>query len=211
MRVLVVDTETTGLSPGTDRLIEVGALLQHVDEDAGVVVELAALSLLVNPQMCVPHDVSTLTGLQSEQVSLGLGEAQALGLLAGAMAAADVVIAWNASFDRTMIEAAAARAGVSLPSTPWRCALQAARLAHPEWPRHRLSDALKALGLSGVNNTHRALDDARAAFAVWWRVSQDARGTSSSQPATTRRASTSQRSASPSSAPRLPLWRRLFA
>jgi DNA polymerase-3 subunit epsilon len=206
MRVLFIDTETTGLSPGLDRLIEVGGVLHDVDVDntsaGGGAAELAAFSLVINPQGPVPAAVTTLTGLRSDHVSRGLSERTALSLTFSAMADSDVVMAWNASFDRTMLEAAAARTSLPMPPTPWRCALQVARGAHPEWPRHRLGDALKALKLHEHENSHRALGDARAAFAVWWAITSATSTTS---------ATSSTSAASSTSTPRLPIWRRLFA
>ena len=167
MRVLAIDTETTGLSPEADRLIELGLVLHDdaVDRDSGCG-DLGQASVIINPGRPLPVEVARLTGLSSAQLQAGSDEGAALELLAFWMARADVVIAWKAPFDRAMIAAAAARTTTTLPSRPWRCAMDVARHAHPEWPRHRLQDAVTALGLD-VTPTHRALDDARAALAVW--------------------------------------------
>jgi DNA polymerase III subunit epsilon len=165
MRLLVIDTETTGLSVEHDRLLELGLVL--CDDDAGV--EVGAASVLVNPGRALSPGISALTGVSTTMAAGGVDEGAALELLGWWMARCDVVVAYNAPFDRAMIAAAAARTKAALPDRPWRCALALAQQTHPEWPRHRLVDAVEALGLP-TRPTHRALDDARAAWAVWKRL-----------------------------------------
>ena len=43
---------------------------------------------------------------------------------------ASSVIAWNAEFDRSMLEQTAERHGLMLPAVPWRCAMQAEADTH---------------------------------------------------------------------------------
>jgi DNA polymerase-3 subunit epsilon len=213
MRVLAIDTETTGLSPDDDRLIELGLVL-HDDAAGGGGLDLGCAELghadvIVNPGRPLPAEVARLTGLTSSALQAGVDEGAALELLAFWMARCDVVIAWNAPFDRAMIAAAAARTTTTLPARPRRGAMDVARHAHPEWPRHRLQDAVLALGLE-VTPTHRALDDARAALAVWRRLVPAAPPTAPSTTTTTTTTTTTR--ARIVEAPPAPLgWRRLFA
>lgn len=202
MRVLAIDTETTGLSPDADRLIELGIVL-HDDGDHDVGSgDVGQASVVINPGRPLPAEVARLTGLSTAQLQAGVDEGSALELLAFWMARCDVVIAWNAPFDRAMIAAAAARTTTTLPSRPWRCAMDVARQAHPEWARHRLQDAVTALGLD-VTPSHRALDDARAALAVWRRLVPVA-------PTTTVKAKAATARVVDDAVPGLG-WRRLFA
>jgi len=210
MRVLAIDTETTGLSPDDDRLIELGLVLH--DDGVGALDghDLGQASVVVNPGRPLPAEVARLTGLSSAQLQAGVDEGAALELLAFWMARCDVVIAWNAPFDRAMIAAAAARTTTTLPARPWRCAMDTARHAHPEWPRHRLSDAVAALGLD-VSPTHRALDDARAALAVWRRLVPAAPPAAKATTTTTTTTTTTMTTARVLDAPAPLGWRRLFA
>lgn len=201
MRVLVLDTETTGLSPEADRLIELGLVLFD-SHDGGV--EVGASDVRINPGRSIPAEVSSLTGLSGSDVAFGVDERAALSMAAAWMQMADVVVGWNVAFDRNMLLAAAARTNTSLPARPWRCACEVARSAHPEWPRHRLIDAVTALGID-VAPTHRALDDARATLAVWRRLVP----ATPSMPAAVVTPAKSEAPAPPS-AP-VPAWRRLFA
>jgi DNA polymerase-3 subunit epsilon len=172
MRLLAIDTETTGLSFEHDRLIELGLVL--FDDEAGC--DVGHASVLVNPGGLVAPAIRELTGVSSTMAAAGVDEGAALELLGWWMARCDVVIAWNAPFDRGIIAAAAARTSTTLPARPWRCALELAQRLHPEWPRHRLGDAVVALGVS-TRPTHRALDDARAALAVWLELAPPRVGT----------------------------------
>jgi DNA polymerase-3 subunit epsilon len=208
MRVLAIDTETTGLSPDADRLIELGLVLHDDAVDPAVGSgDLGQAGVVINPGRPLPAQVARLTGLSTAQVQAGVDEGSALELLAFWMARCDVVIAWNASFDRAMIAAAAARTATTLPSRPWRCAMEVARAAHPEWKRHRLQDAVVALGLD-VSPTHRALDDARAALAVWRRLVPPAPPTTTATPTTATPTTTTARVVD--DAPPALGWRRLF-
>jgi DNA polymerase III subunit epsilon len=207
MRVLAIDTETTGLSPDADRLIELGIVLHDDDGDHDVGSgDVGQASVVINPGRPLPAEVARLTGLSTAQLQAGVDEGTALELLAFWMARCDVVIAWNAPFDRAMIAAAAVRTTTTLPSRPWRCAMDVARQTHPEWDRHRLQDAVVALGLD-VTPTHRALDDARAALAVWRRLVPPAPPTTTAKPTATTTATTAR---GVDDAPALG-WRRLFA
>lgn len=203
MRVLVVDTETTGLSPDADRLIELGVVL-HDSNDGGV--EVGAFDVRINPGRAIPAEVSSLTGLSRDDVVRGVDERAALAMLAAWMQVCDVVVGWNVAFDRNMLAAAAARTGTTLPARPWRCACDVARAAHPEWPRHRLIDAVTTLGID-VAPTHRALDDARATLAVWRKLVPASSPPPTPAPSTT----TTTTTATTSPPPPVPAWRRLFA
>lgn len=215
MRVLAIDTETTGLSPDADRLIELGLVL-HDDSTS---LDIGHANVVIHPGRALPAEVARLTGLSSAQLQAGVDEGAALELLAFWMARCDVVIAWNAPFDRAMIAAAAARTTTTLPARPWRCAMDVARHAHPEWERHRLQDAVAALGLE-ERPTHRALDDARAALAVWRRLvpavppagptTTRQTTTTTATTATTATAATTARVVD-DAAPAPLGWRRLFA
>jgi DNA polymerase III epsilon subunit-like protein len=212
MRVLVVDTETTGLSPDADRLIELGLVL-HDSHHGGV--EVGAFDVRINPGRSIPAEVSSLTGLSAGDVAHGVDERAALSMLSAWMQVCDVVVGWNVAFDRNMLTAAAARTGTTLPARPWRCACEVARAAHPEWPRHRLIDAVTALGIE-VAPTHRALDDAHATLAVWRALVPAtpppavlAAHDDPAQQTTAQTTAETTQATAPTAA--LPAWRRLFA
>ena len=159
-RVLFVDTETTGLDALRDRIIEIGAVEAVGD------VEVACWSTLVRPGRPVPGEVTRLTGLDDASVASGVDERVALVELCALVARVDVVYAWNVGFDHGFVAALAARCAVALPPTRWACAMEATRVARPDLPGYRLSLVARDLGIP-TGRSHRALDDARCAWAVW--------------------------------------------
>jgi DNA polymerase-3 subunit epsilon len=159
-RVLVLDTETTGLDPAVDRVIEIGVVEVKGD------VEVGTWCSLVDAGVGVPGRVTQITGITDAMVAVGLHERDAVAVLGGMLARVDAVVAWNAAFDRDFVAAAFARSGVALPPTPWFCALEAARQRRPDLKGYRLDLVARDLGIP-TGRSHRALDDARSALHVW--------------------------------------------
>jgi DNA polymerase III epsilon subunit-like protein len=181
-RVLFLDTETTGLDAGADRVIEVGVVEVKGDVDVG------AWSSLVRADQAVPARVTQITGITDAMTAAGIAERDAVVVLAAMFARVDAVVAWNAAFDRAFVAAAFARAGITLPSTPWFCALEAARLRRPDLKGYRLDLVARDLGVA-TGRSHRALDDARCALHVW-RALPSSSPASSPAPASTADAAT---------------------
>ena len=174
-RVLVLDTETTGLDAAADRVIEIGVVEVKGD------VEVGTWCSLVHADVGVPGRVTQITGITDAMVAAGLREIDAVDVLAGMLARVDAVVAWNAAFDRAFVAAAFARAGVAMPPTPWFCALEAARLRRPDLKGYRLDLVARDLGIP-TGRSHRALDDARCALHVWRALPTTAAPTTAASP-----------------------------
>jgi DNA polymerase-3 subunit epsilon len=102
-RVLVLDTETTGLSHQADKIIELAMLLVSVDAATGLPfgpVEL--FEGFEDPGMPIPAIAKEITGITDQMVA---GQRLDDGWVAAMVARADVVIAHNAGFDRPFVEA----------------------------------------------------------------------------------------------------------
>jgi DNA polymerase-3 subunit epsilon len=100
MDFVVVDTETTGFSPKTDRLIEFGAA--HFDPQTGELGD--TLHLLINPGMPVPAASTAIHGITTEQ----LADKPAFAAVAGQIAdfvRGKTVIIHQASFDTSFLNA----------------------------------------------------------------------------------------------------------
>lgn len=81
---VVLDLETTGLTPKTDRILEIGAV-KVVD---GEIKE--RYSTFINPQMEIPRRITELTGITGDMVAMrcpGGGGARSGGVLPGTAAA----------------------------------------------------------------------------------------------------------------------------
>ncbi|QVL51688.1 MAG: 3'-5' exonuclease [Cyanobium sp. M30B3] len=147
--LLILDTETTALSPAEGHCIEVGAILFRVAERA----VLAQVSFLMpatsNPAAHVNGIDAAITQLpQPWQAGLQCFEAM--------LAAADAVLAHNAAFDRQWF----GHGPLPAISQPWICSMEDIR-----WPaeRHlRASPSVRDLALAygvPVWAAHRALTD----------------------------------------------------
>jgi len=148
-RLLILDTETTGLDPQTDRCIEVGAVLFDVSRRSVLSQVSFLLPCQQNPARLVNGIDPALTG-QPQLWQPGLLCFEAL------LAACDLVVAHNAAFDRQWF-------GIDpLPpiSKPWLCSMDDMR-----WPVDRnlranpsVRDLALAYGVP-VWAAHRALTD----------------------------------------------------
>lgn len=114
-RVLVLDTETTGLSHQADKIIELAMLLVQVDAATGL--PFGPVDLFEgfeDPGMPIPDIAKDITGISDDMVQgQRLDDTQVEALLARA----DVVVAHNAGFDRPFVEARFP----GFASKPWAC------------------------------------------------------------------------------------------
>lgn len=102
-RVLVLDTETTGLVHHADRIIELAMLLVHVDTASGLPfgpVEL--FEGFEDPGMPIPAIAREITGIDDDMVKGHRLDDQAVEAM---VSRADLVVAHNAGFDRPFVEA----------------------------------------------------------------------------------------------------------
>ncbi len=157
---LVVDLETTGASPASAAITEIGAVRVRGGE------VLAELSTLVRPPHAVPPAIAVLTGITDAMVASAPEVSAVLPSLLE-LARGAVVVAHNARFDLSFLRAAATSCGSSWPRGQVLDTLSLARavLPRPAVANHKLATLAAHLG-SSVTPTHRALDDARATVDV---------------------------------------------
>jgi len=162
----VIDVETTGLNPRSDRVIEVAVV--HVDA-LGVVT--GRWDTLVNPGRDL--GAQRVHGIRAADV-LGAPSfpdvaAELVGLLDGRVA-----VAHNAAFDSRFLFAELERAGIGVWSRPsFLCTMQLARHFLPGSGR-ALSDCCAAYDIR-QGGPHHALHDALAASALLAAYLADAR------------------------------------
>ena len=150
---VVVDVETTGLSPAKDAIIEIGAVRVENGELAG------EYSQLVNPNRPLPERITELTGITgamlADKPSFGEICEEFRRFIDGA-----VLVAHNASFDGAFFRNALAREGYAFEN-PLLDTLALVRNVYPGWKNHKLETVCKMLGVNN-KHAHRAVDDARA-------------------------------------------------
>ena len=153
--VVVLDTETTGLSVRDNKLIEISAARLRGRE----VVE--RFQTFVHPGMPIPDEITKLTGITNADVADAPAAEEAVAALEGFVQGAPV-IAHNAVFDRSFIESV--KGGVRV-SDIWIDSLALSRIALPRLASHKLSTMAELFGCAAVS--HRASDDVDALCGVW--------------------------------------------
>ncbi|MDM7938091.1 MAG: 3'-5' exonuclease [Cyanobium sp. CZS 48M] len=148
-RLLILDTETTGLDPECDHCIEVGAVLFHVPSRA----VLSQLSLLLP---CQSNAAEEINGIDASVSRLEQPWQAGLLYFQQLVASADVIVAHNVAFDRPWF----GRGPLPAIEKPWLCSMEDLR-----WPRERrlkatpsVRDLALAYGIP-VWAAHRALTD----------------------------------------------------
>lgn len=166
--ILVLDTETSGLSCRMDEIIEFAAVRLVWDgSDFVTDAEVDEFVRRTNDRRLDPRIVE-LTGITDELLREdGISKAAFSALLAGLLTPRTLITAYNAQFDLLFLYHFLDRCGDArlLQNQPKLDLLTVYRdrRAYP----HRLSNAIEAYGLQdSVQNSHRAIDDVRATVAV---------------------------------------------
>jgi DNA polymerase-3 subunit epsilon len=150
--VAVIDVETTGLSPTTDRIVELGVVLL---DDRGEVE--AEFETLLNPGRDVGP--THLHGIRAADVVEAPTFADVAPYLASLLAGR-VVVTHNALFDLRFLAREFARAGVQVDLSPTLCTMRLAPLFFG--PGTRSLQALCGFVDIPLDHGHAALHDARA-------------------------------------------------
>lgn len=160
MKALILDTETTGLTPpptGTDQAIEVGCVLYDLVLAAPVTSFASLIHADANPAETINRiPVAALRSAPPADNVWSYVRA-----LAGR---AEVILAHRADFDRAFVPA-----GVT-GSTPWVCTK-----FHVDWVHGKPGDHLVHLALAhgvGVLDAHRALTDCETLSRLLTRAHQ---------------------------------------
>jgi len=159
--VCVLDLETTGVTPDTCEITEIGAIRY----EGGI--ETGRYHSLVNPGTAIPPTVTVMTGITHSMIVDAPRIAEALPAFLEFLGDA-VIVGHNVRFDISFLNAASLRLGY--PRMPNRSADTlglARRLIRSEVRNLKLSSLAAHLG-SPTTPTHRAFDDALATAHVFW-------------------------------------------
>ncbi len=154
--VVVIDTETTGVSFKKDKLTQIAAakIMEGKVTDWFVT--------FVNPGHPIPEEIVHLTGITDDDVADAPSVEEALTSLVKFVGDAKLV-AHNAEFDKHFTTAHPA--GYPLLENTWIDSLELSRISLPRLRSHRLFDLVQAFDLPV--STHRADDDVAATCALY--------------------------------------------
>ena len=167
-KLVLFDTETTGLDFARDEIIEFSAVVvEQVDGQPKVVEEYDQLVTL-SPGSFVPPMIQKLTGITNEDIAQrGIPKTQVCADIARMFGGNALLLAYNAHFDLSFLFYLLLRSGdISVLKGKDKLDLLTVYKDRRSYP-HKLANAIEAYGLSGkVVNSHRAVDDVLATVAV---------------------------------------------
>jgi len=164
MHPIYYDTETTGVKPGKDRIIELAAYDPVHDRK---------FCTLLNPQCPIPQEASAISNITDEMVkNAPLFSEKAAEFTAFCDGNFILIAHNNDNFDRLFLEEEFLRAGIKMP--PWKFidSLKWARKYRSDLPKHSLQFLREAYQIEALS-AHRALDDVFVLHQVFSRMIDD--------------------------------------
>ena len=153
------DTETTGLDPKQNRVIEFGAIRF---DSSGI---MARFSVLINPERPMPAEASRINGITDAMLA---GKPVAAEVLPDFLSfiGNSVLVAHNAPFDISFMNEELSR--LMLPPLSNRVVDTRilAKDVFPGLPRYALQELAKHFGIEAID-AHRAEDDARVCYELF--------------------------------------------
>lgn len=160
---IVVDLETTGLTPKKDRILEIGAWKvsggQFVDQ----------FHCMVDPCMEIPQRITELTGITNEMVA-GQDKIETALEKFLAFAGELPLLGHNLMFDYAFLKHAAVNQGISFERLGTDT-LKISRQVLAELPSRRLGDLCTYFGIE-QNRAHRADEDAYVTAILYQKLKE---------------------------------------
>lgn len=149
-RPIYYDTETTGVKPDKDRIIEIAAFDP---------VQNRSFCKFVNPKMPIPPESTQICGITDDMVK-DADDFSIVGKEFFEFCGGNVFLIAhnNDSFDKNFLIHESKRSGLILPNFSYIDTLKWARKYRPDLPRHPLQYLREIYGIPS-NQAHRALDD----------------------------------------------------
>lgn len=170
-RLVIFDTETTGLRFARDEIIEFAAVAL---EKSGIVREYDEL-ITLTPGNRVPPNIEELTHITNADIAArGVAKQEVTRAMAELFEGNTLLLAYNAHFDLSFLFYMLLRHGdPAILKGKDKVDLLTVYKDRRPYP-HKLANAIESYGLSGqVQNSHRAIDDVLATVAVLEKMEQE--------------------------------------
>ena len=174
-RLVLFDTETTGLQYSRDEIIEFAAVVVELTGSQLQVTEEYDQLISLSPGGSVPEEIQRLTGITNQMLlERGVPKAQVCADIARMLSGNTLLMAYNAHFDLSFLYYMLLRDGdVSVLKGKDKLDLLTVYKDRHSYP-HKLCNAIEVYGLSDkVQNSHRAIDDVLATVAVTQEMEQE--------------------------------------
>ena len=167
-KLLLFDTETTGLSFPRDEIIEFAAVVVEPVNGVPTVTREYDQLISLTPGNTVPPEIQKLTGITDRDLQeRGIPKGQVCRDIAEMIHGNTLLLAYNAHFDLSFLFYLLLRQGdPGILKGKDKLDLLTVYRDRKRYP-HKLCNAIETYGLSGqVVNSHRAVDDVIATVAV---------------------------------------------
>ena len=167
-RLMLFDTETTGLTFSRDEIIEFAAVVVERRNGELVITREYDELITLSPGMTVPPEIENLTGISNQDIlERGIPKEQLCKDIAEMIAGNTLILAYNAHFDLSFLFYLLLRSGdPTILKGKDKLDLLTVYKDRHSYP-HKLCHAIDVYGLAGkVVNSHRAVDDVLATVEV---------------------------------------------
>ena len=165
-KIIFFDTETTGLSAETDRIIQLAAIGADIEENLPV--EKEQMLLYINPQRNLDPFIMNLTGITDEMLADKPDEQESWAKIYEFFGDTPVICAHNAMFDVNMMKALYQRNGkVFAPTIIDTLTMARELMPKEEAGNHKQETLLNYFGLGEGLRPHDAMDDTRGLIRLF--------------------------------------------
>ena len=167
-KLVLFDTETTGLQFARDEIIEFAAVVVERENGTPVVTREYDELIALTPGNSVPPKIQQLTGITNQDLQdRGISKTRVCRDISEMFAGNTLLLAYNAHFDLSFLYYLLLRSGdPMILKGKDKLDLLTVYKDRRSYP-HKLCNAIDAYGLSGkVVNSHRAVDDVLATVEV---------------------------------------------
>ena len=167
-RLMLFDTETTGLNFSRDEIIEFAAVVVERHNGEILVTQEYDELITLSPGSTVPPEIERLTGISNQDIlDQGIPKEQLCRDIAQMIAGNTLMLAYNAHFDLSFLFYLLLRNGnPTILKGKDKLDLLTVYKDRHSYP-HKLCNAIEVYNLSGkVVNSHRAVDDVLATVEV---------------------------------------------
>ena len=163
---IIFDTETTGLKPEFDYIIELAAEKYRIIDGKAAIID--SIDLFIRPPYLMDKNVIEIHGISNEFLSDKPSGSQVFHKIVDFFGQNPLVIGYNTEFDVAMLKAMYERNGKAFCPYAALDVLEMTRdiIYGKEIESYHLEDIVKKLGIDKGITFHRAIDDVKATYRL---------------------------------------------